>query len=167
MADASMFGLDFFFLDAAILVRDFDNLAVDVRSYHEPLKRSVQRVVAPSIGTNFDTEGHGLWPELAPETIDNKAFYGFGSMGMVQRTERLKKAAMQLNVWEISRDEASIRQLPERVAEYGYIQNEGGYAGNGAFIPSRQFLMIQAEDVDKIVEEFDTWLGERLTAHGF
>lgn len=167
---AADFGLIFDFIPSvSILVDDFDNLGVDVRSYKEPLKRSVQKVIAPAIARNFDSEGSsdGGWAPLAEATIDQRMYYGFDAGPTLDRTGTLKKAAQQLNIWHIDREEAYVDNLPDRVAAYGYIQQFGGTAGRGAIIPARPFIAISDDEVDQIVEVFQDWIGERLSARGF
>jgi phage gpG-like protein len=158
-----------FFPSLSILVNDFNNFGEDVRSYKEPLKRSVQQVIAPAIAQNFASESGGgdSWEPLAESTIATRAYLGFSEGPILQRTGRLAKAAQQLNIWHIDREQAFVDNLPSRVKDYGYVQQFGGVAGRGSFIPARPFLVVDEDAVDDIVDVFQNWIGERLSAHGF
>lgn len=169
MAESS-FGLSIdMFPAASVLVDDFDNLSVDVRSYKEPLKRSVQKVISPAIRDNFDSEGGavGGWTPLTDATVMQREYYGFSAGPILDRTGTLKKAAQQLNIWHIDTEQATLDNMPSRVAAYAFIQQFGGIGGRGAFIPARPFLAITEDEVDAIVGVFQDWLGERLAARGF
>src|SRR5882757_8152561 len=54
---------------AFIAANDVDKLHYNIRSFREPLKRSLNEVIVPSIIQNFDVEGRPPWVALTPETI--------------------------------------------------------------------------------------------------
>lgn len=154
---------------AAILVRDFDKLGLDIRSFRVPLERSVREVLAPSLRRNFDVGGRpNAWAELSGYTILQREQQGYEPFAPLVRTGRLQRVAGQLNLWTINgpAGEAYISSLPQR-AWYGAIQHMGFVGGNDAVTPARPWALIQAEDIDGVEEVFETWLDERLVAAGF
>ena len=146
----------------AILINDFDKLGLDIRSFREPLKRSIQEVVGPSMHENFAVGGRPPWEPLHERTVDDKAAGGYPEDILV-RSGDLAQVAGQLNLWTIDGPggEARSTGLPERV-HYGIFHQSGT-----RFMPQREWAVIQEEDIDRIVEVFDEWLGERLTSAGF
>lgn len=175
-----------------LMVASFNKLGLDIRSFHEPLKRSIQQVVAPSMVQNFYAQGRpDQWPELAQATVDIKSREGFTSTAPfpLVRTGALRKAAGQLNLWKIDGvDGTAIIELPASL-DYGRIHQEGanedGVGGTWirksrttgktvtttfgvkGFVPQRMWAIIQDEDVDKIDTVFSKWLSERALAAGF
>jgi phage gpG-like protein len=173
-----------------ILAASYETLGVMVRSFREPLKRSVQQVMAPSIRKNFDVEGRPPWQALSDVTIDIRAREGFSSGPILTRTGRLKKVAGQLNIWTIDTEKAFVSDL--RNASYGIVHQGGAQfasrmggssglselartamrskrntGGGIKQIPERPFLLIQEEDIDKIELVFVVWFAERCAAVGF
>lgn len=146
-----------------ILMASFDALSLSVKSFHEPLKRAVQEVIAPSIRRNFDVGGRPTWEPIADGTFMQKASYGWPAEDTLIRTGSLQRIAGQLNIWTIDRDSAFIGDLPDKVW-YGKVHQSGLPKVN---IPQRAFALIQDEDLPKIDEVFDEWLGERLARTGF
>jgi phage gpG-like protein len=146
-----------------LLVAQFNALDVDVRSFREPLKRSIQKVIAPSIGKNFDLGGRPPWEPLGMDTVTHCRYDS--SFDILRRTGRLKRVAQQLNVWQLGRDYANATDLPG--AEYGFVHQTGGIGGQGADIPERPFLAVQDEDLNNIENVFEDWFAERLDRHGF
>ncbi len=175
-----------------------DKLGIDIRSFHEPLKRAVQRVVAPSIVRNFDEGGRPAWEPLSSATLELRSRFGIASTGILVRTGLLRRTMGQLNIWTITKESAIIANLPDKVW-YGAI-HQGGYSsssmaarvkkfgsarkafeslqddlvtairtgkqvgGRGINIPQRQFVMLQGEDVDDILQVFSDWIQERIDA---
>lgn len=143
---------------AAFLAEDFLALSLQVKSFHEPLKRSVQQVMAPSIAANFDAGGRPAWAPLADATIEDKDRLGFPPDILI-RTGKLKRVAQQLNIWTITSEEAYVSDLPG--AEYGFF-HEGGTQ----FMPQRIFMDVTENDENKIADVFEAWIGERLASRG-
>lgn len=135
---------------AVILEAEFEMFSLSIRSFREPLKRAIQQVMSPSIRQNFDVGGRPPWPELAPATLASKS-----GEGILVKTGLLQRVAGQLNVWELTSEEAYVSQLPR--AEYGVIHQDGG-----GFIPARPFMVIQPEDEEAIEGVFADWLDERI-----
>lgn len=132
---------------------------LDIRSFKEPLKRSIQQVVAPSFQKNFEVGGRPTWEPLAESTIEYKTSKGFELSPLI-RTRNLQKIAGQLNIWTITQFEAFVSQLPG--ALYGRFHQWGTM-----FMPARPFMNIQEEDQENIDAVFEKWIQERLIARGF
>jgi phage gpG-like protein len=148
----------------ASVKRDLDALGVDIRSFNEPLKRSIQQVLIPSFRANFDAQGRPAWAPYADTTIEFHQMLGIDmSKSLLVKTGALKRAAQQLNLWTITKESATFTSLPQGVW-YGNIHQTGGKGGKGAggVIPARPFIMFQDEDGDKIAEVFAKWLDERI-----
>lgn len=112
-----------------ISARNIDKLGMDIRSFREPLKRVVQRVMAPSFRKNFDEGGRPeSWEPLSEATLAIRDREGFGTAPLI-KTGLLRKTIQQLNIWTITTETATIRSLPEKIA-YGNI-HQGGYEGAG------------------------------------
>lgn len=175
-----------------LLVAQFDKLGLDIRSFKEPLKRSVQKVVAPSLRKNFDQQGRpDRWPELADQTVAQKAAQGFTATSPfpLVRTGKLRQRAQELQTWDIDGLEGTaVLRVPEDVW-YGKVHQEGSNeSGIGSvevttnrrtgrkrtvtrgvqgYVPQRIWAIIQDEDEEAIEDVFEKWLQERLLANGF
>lgn len=171
----------------AIAAKRIDKLGIDIRSFHEPLKRSVQRVMAPSFQRNFDEGGRPTWEPRSEATFEIQERFGFSSGSTLIRTGLLRRTMGQLNIWRITRNTAVITDLPQKVW-YGALQ-QGGYssggfkalvnrfggdinkalraaerpdAARGINIPARPFAVLQDEDVVNIERTFFEWFEERV-----
>jgi len=176
--------------EPAVIAAGYVTFGVSFRSFKEPLKRSVEKVMMPSITKNFDLEGRPRWPRLAEETIITRQMLGFSSGPILDRTGELRDVATSFNIWTISSDKAEIPDLPGDVW-YGKVHQGGAAfsisAGGGpvnalrriaglrsqrsitgtGVIPKREFLLIQNEDIDHIEEVFMDWVRERAVMSGF
>lgn len=167
-----------------LLVAQFNKLGLDIRSFREPLKRAIQKVVSPSIGMNFEKQGRPKWTVLAQRTIARKSAEGFKSNAstILRKTGALTRAAKALNSWDIDgREGLAVMQVPDKVW-YGKVHQQGsgeivGYAaasgstqageqawGSVGYVPQRVWAVIQPEDVDDIERVFEEWLDERVRA---
>jgi phage gpG-like protein len=164
-----------------IMAARVDRLGIDIRSFREPLKRSIQQVMAPSFRTNFDVGGRpDSWDPLAEYTVEERG----SSQPILVRSGRLKKVVQQFNIWSIDREKAALTDLPQSVW-YGKVHQAGiGRARRGRSlrdiekrakagkvravnIPQRRFVLIQdPEDYDAIERVFAEWLGERAERVG-
>lgn len=183
---AGVVGFDFR-PSVGILIRDFNKMELDIRSFRVPLMRSIQQVMIPSIRKNFDVGGRPKWPKLAPYTLERREKEGARG-GPLVRSGKLKKTATQINIWTVTSTFAAIKSLPENVW-YGALHQmgHGAFAGSQsekeikaagegthtpmlgvnprsskAFIPQRQFISMQQEDMDDIEDVFADWLDERI-----
>lgn len=146
-----------FFPKPAIIASQFYQLAgdVDVRSLREPLKRSIQQVIAPAFRENFDTSGPG-WVPLADITAKKKAHKGYPNDPLIA-TGKLRRKAGQLNIWTIDgpRGEARLDNLGD--AYYGGVHQMGS-----EFIPQREWAMLTPDEIDKVEQVFGRWIDERI-----
>lgn len=161
-----------------LLARDVDKLGMDIRSFREPLGRAIRQVMIPSFRKNFDVGGRPPWEPLAEYTIKRREDAGIPSTSPLVKTGKLRRRATQINIWTVTPTFAAVKSLPQDVW-YGYLQQSGygsfqgkltdalGQASDQAtakktYIPQRQFIMIQDEDVADIEDVFATWLDERM-----
>jgi phage gpG-like protein len=134
-----------------IMASRFDKLGLDIRSFREPLKRSIQRVIAPSIGKNFLQGGRPeSWEPLSEMTlpVKDRAKSRFPVEDPLMRSGLLFKTMQQLNIWTITTDKASIQELPSKIW-YGYVHqagtNNAGTAAEASGGTSEGFMkMIEA-----------------------
>jgi phage virion morphogenesis protein len=149
----------------AVIKRDLDKLGVDIRSFREPLKRSIQKVIIPSIQKNFDAGGRPAWAPYADSTIEFHEMLNEDlSSSMLVKSGALKATMSFLSNWTISTTSATLTDLPQRVW-YGKVHQaggKGGKAGHTGVIPARPFVMFQDEDGTAITEVFAQWLDERI-----
>lgn len=138
---ASLYNLGFDFTPSvALTAKNFDTLEIDVRSFREPLKRSIQTVIAPSIGANFLAGGRPEhWVPLADGTIPVKSKdprTKYPVEDPLMRSGLLFKTMQQLNIWTITTVDAQIRALPDKIW-YGNIHQGGlGQAEPSAAVAS-------------------------------
>lgn len=149
--------IDIFFLpDPAILGYQIEQIGKSLKSIHEPLKRSIQQVMAPSFQKNFDVGGRPSWADLQPTTTER--FKKRGGGGALVATGTLKRKAGQLNIWTIDGPGgmASVDTVPG--AEYGMFHQDGT-----RHFPARPWAVFQQEDMDDIIEVFGKWIDERFS----
>lgn len=143
--------------DALILAGDLDALATyGIRSFREPLVKSVREVIIPSIRNNFAAEGRPAWAPLAPSTVLSRGASG----PILNRSGRLLKVATQFNIWSYTRDSATITGIESRVKYAKYHQ------GGTRKMPARPFILLQDEDEEQIERIFYDWLDERIRRVG-
>jgi|SRR3954463_13635015 phage virion morphogenesis protein len=148
-----------------ILTRDLNRFAGDIRSFRDPLRRSVREVMAPSFRRNFYEGGRPPWEPLQPSTLERRVRAGQGNSPLVA-TGDLQRAAGQMNIWNFTATSASIEGLPSHVS-YGTVHQLGFRDRSGAEVPARPFFVVQDEDAQEIDQVFARWIRERLVAHGF
>lgn len=174
-----MSALDIHFEPAMIIsARKVDKLGIDIRSFREPLKRSIQQVVIPSIRKNFDVGGRNpKWPALAPQTVKRKG----GNSRPLIRTGKLRRTMGYLNIWTIDREKAFIQDLPDSIW-YGKVHQAGAKGqfenfydpvkkrkvniGDDGAIPQREFVVLRRKDEIDIERVFEQWLEERIRHAG-
>lgn len=116
-----------------IVARDIDKLGLAYTSFREPLARAIKLVMIPSIRKNFDVGGRPPWEPLAEATIEMR---GGEAWPILRRTGKLRRAATSFKIWEVGKNSATIRKLPENVW-YGYV-HQMGIGGFGKFITAAQ-----------------------------
>lgn len=136
--------------EPAIFAAGLESIGYRIRSFREPLERSVRQVMSPSLRENFDAGGRPPWQELDWKTLAQKA-----GEGILIRTGLLARVAGQFNIWQVSQESATLGSLPR--ASYGMIHQYGS-----GHIPARPWAVIQEEDVDAIQDIFEKWLEERI-----
>lgn len=154
-----------------IVAKAVDRWAIDIRSFREPLKRSIQQVMIPSFKKNFATGGRPPWEGLSENTIKKR---NFSAWPILVRSGALRRGVTTLKIWSITPASATIKDLPDRIW-YGKV-HQGGYEGDEAMIgggkwfdkyrnAARQVLGDDADEreVNKLgLRMFD----KRLLAHG-
>jgi phage gpG-like protein len=125
----NMVNLGFSFTPSlALSAKQFDKLGVDIRSFREPLKRSIQKVIAPSIGQNFLSNGRPEgWAPYADGTAEMKARdpkNKYGPDDMLRRSGLLWKTMQQYNIWTVTQTQAAILDLPDKIW-YGALHQAG------------------------------------------
>lgn len=158
-----------------LVAKKVDKLGLDIQSFVEPLTKAIEMVLIPSFKENFAVGGRpDAWDDLSPDTVKLRGAEG----PILVRSGALEAAATSLGIWDIGATSATIRGLPGN-AWYGAI-HQGGYGGAGkssikqqtsssaakTYIPQRQFILFQDEDIPKIQEIFYDWLGEQVEAFG-
>jgi phage gpG-like protein len=104
-----------------------DKLSMDIRSFKEPLTRAIREVMVPSIRKNFDVGGRPAWEPLSDETWIIRSKFGWTGGDILMLTGTLRKVASQMNIWTITQNSATIRDLPQQVW-YGKV-HQAGYEG--------------------------------------
>jgi phage gpG-like protein len=165
-----------------------DKLSLDIRSFKEPLTRSIREVMGPSFRRNFDVGGRPSWEELSEGTREiQERLKGSSDHSVLVLTGALRQTMGQINIWTIGKDAAILKDIPARVW-YGKI-HQAGYGGSGSArsaggrtladivaralsgesggagahpIPARPFVVLHKEDEENIIKVFEKWLGERI-----
>ncbi len=145
-----------------IMASQFDVMGVKVKSFKEPLAKSIREVMAPSLTQNFDVGGRPAWNDLMPATVSRRARLGYGATPILVRSGKLKRVAGQLNLWTIDGPggTAQITNLPDGVF-YGAIHQAGAETEWGG-ITARPWAVIQEEDMVEIEDIFLNWIDERI-----
>lgn len=139
-----------------LLANGFDTMGTSVKSFKEPLTRSVREVINPSIATNFAVGGRPPWTPLSPLTVFKK-----GHATILIESGRLAKVAPQMKSWSIDGIAGEAR-LDSVSAPYGVYHQNGFYnVRTGTFVPAREWAVIQEQDAEKVEEIFWEWLEER------
>lgn len=146
-----------------IMAAEFETLGANVDNFEEPLKRSVEEVMAPSIRQNFNSGGRPSWAPLSNFTYIMKAARGHSSDTLVA-TGALSSRASSPDLWTISGAEgtAAIEGLPADIAHGLFHQTGFVNARTGKSVPAREWAVIQDEDANRIEEIFDEWLGQQI-----
>lgn len=145
------FGLTFNWIpDPSIMATGLESFGNKIRSFREPLTRSIREVVAPSMRENFDTAGRGTWEPLMPSTQAQK-----GGGSILVETGLLSRVAGQLNIWSIDRESATLGSLPR--AGYGTYHQYGTVN-----MVARPWAVIWPDDADAVERIFEEWIEERL-----
>lgn len=143
---SSSVGLSISFLPSVPFVESlYYKLSVNIQSFRVPLDRAVREVLVPSIRANFDQGGRPPWEALAPATLAFREFYGYGGESPLIRTGTLRRVATQINMWDVTREDASYKALPAKVW-YGQVQNDGYEVAVTKSAKSEVFAPIKTPD---------------------
>lgn len=137
---------------AITLISDKFKLAgVDIRSYREPLMRSVRQVLAPELREAFANQGPG-WAPLHPNTVRRK-----GHNRILFESGTLARMAGQISAWSVDRTSARLTEFPD----YGEFHITGT-----EHMPARPWNEISYEAEADIEQIFKEWCEERLRRRG-
>lgn len=136
------------------LADDLGRIGGSFRSFTEPLRESVRKVVIPSIQANFDSEGRPAWKPLADATVKKRGT----AHPILDETGKLKRIATSESIWRITRDQASVTgvNVTGRVSYAGYHQD------GTKNMPARPVFGFQSEDVAGIEQVFSDWLDQTV-----
>jgi phage gpG-like protein len=111
-----------------ISTRNINRLGADIRSFREPLKEAVQKVIIPSIQKNFEASGRPTaWEPLSEATHEIRQRMGWVGGDILILTGKLRKTMGQLKLWQINESNAILKSLPSNVS-YGGI-HQAGFGG--------------------------------------
>ena len=153
-----------------IVASEFDTLGNDFSSFKTPLRKSVSKVMVPSIRKNFAVGGRPPWQPLVADTLRHKARKGYGSSVLIA-SGKLSRRATANDLWVVDDQEAMIPGLPSEIA-YGFYHQEGwtphhsGAGGEFIHVDPREWALIQREDANDIEEIFFEWIEERIARAG-
>jgi phage gpG-like protein len=174
-----------------VMARDMNKFGADIRSFREPLTKSVRQVMMPSFAANFDAGGRPTqWEPLSEGTWEKRDKDGISSTSILEVTGNLRKVATSFKIWQIGTGAAAVTGLPG--AEYGGLQ-QAGYGekagppnlaeiirkqkialatgvpiGNDwkPWAPARPFILFQDSDQIAIQKIVGDWIMERAVRTG-
>jgi len=118
-------------------------------------ERVRDEVMIPSIEQNFADEGRpNQWPDLEPDTVDRSP----GRIGgALTNTGQGRRAATAMARWHVAKNTLTYGSFPAT----RWFMPVHDYGSAAAFVPQRQFAMIQQpEDVEAISEILMEWVEE-------
>jgi len=142
--------------------------ATNMRYMAKPLWEVINRIMIPSIRKNFDRQGRpAKWPPLAPATIAIRNRQGYPSGPILQRSRKLKNAALAKARWQVdaANGRAGYGNFPARAWYAGLMQGGGDYPEFPmamSRIPSRPFAVMQEEDFVESEKIFRSWLSKKM-----
>jgi|SRR5215471_411071 len=147
-----------------VIVGGLAEMAASLEDVQSLLEQAVDQVMVPSIHENFLQSGRpDAWEPLAEGTIAQRAAAGQEGPPLI-RTGALLSAAIDPGSWEIlafgGEGAASLVDLPG--AEYGVFHQTGT-----TFIPQREFLLFQQNDLEKLEFLMGTWVDIQLLTGEF
>lgn len=147
-----------------LLVEKLSAFKYSIRSFREPLDKSVRQVMVKDIKEQFASGGNPKWPNLRPATVERKKRQG-KNRGILVETGKLKSVATQISMWKVSSDQAYFSGLPSNV-QYGYPLDAGfSNARTGGFVPAREFIRFTDSQREEVATIFEDWLDEREARH--
>ncbi len=132
-------------------------LAMQLGNMYEPLKICVEKIITPSMGKNFMSQGRPSWEALSMGRLEQKLATGnpywwwpLVDMGILDGTVFVG------HYWRITNTQADMEQL-DTVVRYAKYHQRGTRK-----MPARPFAVLQQEDIHRIEIVFDAWIG-RMT----
>jgi phage gpG-like protein len=150
-----------FVINANILRDSVFRMARQFGNMTEPLTKSVREVVTPSIIKNFASGGRPDWVPLSQSRIEQRLRSSNPSLRVLIDTEKLALAATSKFIWRISPTQADMDAL-DNIVPYAKFHQAGTKN-----MPQRQFALLQARDVDQIVDIFDKWIESMTNKRDF
>lgn len=150
--------------EPVILATKLSAFQYSIRSFREPLDKSVREVMVNDIKHQFAVGGDPPWAELADSTREVKEKMGL-NRGILIRTGALERAATQISQWKVTSEMAYFAGLPSGVS-YGYPLDSGFMnARTGTYVPAREFIRLDDNQRNKIADIFDKWVDGRRERH--
>lgn len=132
-----------------------------------PLPRAVDDIITPSIDENFATRSNnGVgWQSWHPETPFMPYHRQYGpARGILEVTGRLRDRATQKGIWQFRGQQGEAFVPASMMPAYAMIHQEGGVNqgldGNRGYIVARPFMDISDDDIGRIQEIFQDWIGD-------
>jgi phage gpG-like protein len=143
----------------ALTLWGLEEWSTNLEDVHKLLETIVDDIMIPSVHENFLQGGRPTWDELAEGTLLQKK----GDAILIE-TGVLLDVAISPYTWVINatagEGEVTVQSLPG--AEYGYYHSTGT-----RFMPMREFIMFQDEDLAKIDLAMGTWVDIQTITSGF
>lgn len=135
---------------------DLYDLEAAFTDFSEPITRSIQNVIIPSLKENFSAEGRPKWTPLAAYTVQKKGFDK-----ILYETGKLESAASSFNSWSITDHKGELSA--SRIPNYSMFHNTGFFnVPFNKYVPARTWALYQLEDLDEIAFEFAEWIAEKI-----
>ena len=123
-----------------------------------PILSEVGKVIEQGLLENFDSQGDGSWPALAPKTVAEKAHHGYPDTPEL-REGRLKAAATQRDapghIFTIGDNSVTVG-VDTQIVPYAGVQNDGDPAKG---IPPRILVQIGPGYIEAVIDLITEWLG--------
>jgi hypothetical protein len=131
---------------------------IDKLANFEPVLSKVGKALEAGLLENFDTQGGGSWPALAPKTLLEKSRKGLSGDAEVE--EGKLKAAVTQNgapghICTITDNSVTIG-VDTNIVPYAATQNDGDPAKG---IPPRILVQVGAGCIENIIDIITEWLG--------
>jgi phage gpG-like protein len=134
---------------APIIIRGFYAGANVFHNNEEALKTTIQTVVSPAIGNNFDVGGIPAWAPLSNATIERRERRGTGGSQILVETGALKEIATSMRPWSIHDNEAYMLAGQLGNSYYGVFHDSGTHT-----MPARPWSTIDGKSEENIEEVF-------------
>lgn len=123
----------------------------------DPLWDEIEPAMSKIEEEQFDTEGHGEWPELAWSTIIQKHALGYGGEKILHRTHDLRESLI---------DPTIAADRGDKQLVWGSDVPYSGYHQSGTpKMPARPPIDIRVEDRQKLEAAVVFWLNAAVALH--